>query len=151
MIDTNELLQIFLDAADLEPEGESSVFLGFLAPVDSTAGLDAMLKKHTTHIDMILLTKRMSKISRAKIQAIRCFTYKEYQCLFDRSIKEDEMREFPIFNTLFIATDKQRRLFTRSRDDSYEAYLALLKAFTKVNNPYLNSLLYEVHFERTNK
>jgi hypothetical protein len=154
MIQENDLQIIFLNAIDviIPDEGndnECGVFLGWITPIDAPSGLAAVMDYYTKYIDGLLQSLPMTPLQHIELVMLRCFSHEEYKCLFLSSIKEKDFHAYPIFRTLLITTSEDRLYFTRSRDDSYEAYTAFLEGWTKNYNPFLHTFLYGTHTDST--
>lgn len=149
MIQEQDLEKIFYNAIVIPPKDDSSVFLGSLSPTDAPDGLAAVMKNYTSYIDGLLQSLPLSEVQRIELTMLRSFTYDEYICLFSVT-KEREFVHYPVFRVLLITTDRERKLFiSNSRDESFEAYVALLESWTKINNPFLHTFIYEARANST--
>jgi hypothetical protein len=126
----NDVLHIFLEGAGIETDTEDSIAIGYLFPYSAPAGVDAVMEKYTRYIDALLPV--VGSMQRVQLVIRRGFTFSEYQVLFDSTIREPCFGAYPVFRSLCITTEPERRriAFTLSKD-SYEDYMTvLLKALT---------------------
>lgn len=139
----NKLLQIFLEGAGIEPDTDDSILLGQLLPQDAPAGIDAVMKFYTAHVDGILQQLPTTSSQRVELVIRRGFTFSEYHALFDVAVREKHFGSHAVFRALWITTEQERRriTFTLSKD-SYDDYLAVL---TKALAPF-SSLLVNFFF-----
>ena len=151
MISEQHLENLFYEATDLiQEDNENTVFLGTCQVLDSEVGLSATLTFYTSYWDKFLKNVPLSPLQRLRISLLRCFTFEEYTCIFNLTIKESDFPDYPIFRTLLISSHRERLLFIRSHDNSHAAYLTLLESFSKIHNPFLYSFLYETRFISSN-
>jgi hypothetical protein len=135
----DKLLHIFLEGAGIETDTDDNILLGQLLPQDAPAGVDAIMKTYTAHIDGILQQLPKNSLQRVELVIRRGFTFSEYQALFDVAIREKHFSSHVIFRALWIITEQERRriAFTLSKD-SYDDYLAVL---TKTLSPFPSLLV----------
>jgi len=147
MIQEQDIENLIYNTVDIVPEGEDSVFLGDFLLLDSPACVGAILEYVTRYYDT-LLQLPLNVVERLQLQTQRCFTFEEYQCLFTLSITEHRFMHYAIFKTLLITTNAERLLFIRNHNhdgSSYEGFVAFLQSWSKIHNPFLHSLLYEIY------
>lgn len=144
MISEQHLEALFYEATGLIPEeGGETVYLGTCQILDSDAGLAAVLTFYTRYWDRFLKTVPLTTLQRIRITLLRCFTFEEYTCLFNLTIKESDFHDYPIFRTLLISSHKERLLFIRSHDNSHAAFLTLLESFSKIHSSLIHTFIYE--------
>lgn len=145
MLNRKEIEDLIYSTVDIVPHGEDSVFLGLFRLVDNPETLDLLLVRVTAYYDRLIEILPLSVSDRLSLQMQRCFRYEEYRGLF-KPVQDKDFRK-PIFRTLLLTSKAELSLFTNNptRDESYKSFVALLDSWSKVHNPFLHSLIYDIH------
>lgn len=133
-----KLLHIFLQEADIVQDDEDGIAVGSLRPCDSPAGVQSVMEWHTKNMDA-LLQVLPDGVDKIEVLIRRGFTFAEYQMLFDSTIRENSFNQYPVFRSLWITSERERRrwTFTYSKD-SHDDYMTVL---SKVLQGFAPSLL----------
>lgn len=142
MLSTEQLLQIFLDAAVIVPNTDDSVFLGTMQIQDCEIGFDAIMSAHCSYIDNLLAKAPLSDYEIISLLLVRGFLYAEFLSLWDKSIQPVHFRKHKVFSVLMITNNEERKLFTHLTPNRDE-YNKILSRLLKIHNPYLQNFLYE--------
>ncbi len=146
MLSTEQILQMFFNAAVIVPNSDDSVFLGTMQMQDCDVAFDAVTAAHCNFIDTLLATAPLSDYDYMSLLLLRGFQFTEYLLLHDKSITPLHFKRHKIFSVLLICTSEDRKLFTHLTP-TRDAYNKLLSSFFKVHNPYLYGFLYETQNE----
>lgn len=155
MIDNKQLISIFCNAAFIvppSPDGadEGSVFLGFIQVLDCDEAFDKVVKAYCNVVDNMLASLRMTDLQWLRTIFLRPFSFDEFLLLYDKTIRPTDFTRYPIFSTLRITSEDDRRLFTHLRPERHE-YHNRLAAHIRVYNPLLYQFLYGIHHSGTDK
>lgn len=140
----SDMIYQFLRGAGIEDDTEDSVMLGHLTPSLAPVGIDAVMHKHTSTIDALIQQLPKNSVKRIQMQIIRGFTYNEFLSLFDAGIKEKDFHEHPVFKSLFITSERQRKkwLVIYALTKEYDDYLFILAKSLSPFAPQLVSFFF---------
>jgi hypothetical protein len=135
----DRLTTFFLQGAGIEADDQDSIAIGYLNPYFAPAGIDAVMEKYTAHIDDLLQKLPQGSIEKLKLFIRRGFTFREYQALFDTTIRENSFSSYPVYRSLWITKEQERRrwTFTFSKE-SHDDYMTVLE---KALSPFASWLM----------
>lgn len=150
MIDKEQLISIFCNTVDIVPPSsdgadEDSVFLGFMQVLDCDEGFDELVKAYCKAVDNVLAMVSMTDLQRLQLLLLRPFSFDEYQLLYDKNIRHIDFTRYPIFSTLLITSEDDRRLFTHLHSPERHEYHNRHSQHLRLHNPLMYQFLYEVH------
>lgn len=150
MIDKEQLISIFCDTTHIVPPSsdgadEGSVFLGFIEIQDCEAAFDEVVRTYCKKVDKVLTTIPMTDLQRLQLLFLRPFSFDEFLLLFDRNIRHLDFTRYPIFSTLLITSEDDRRLFTHLRNPDRHEYHNRHSQHLRLHNPLMYQFLYGIH------
>lgn len=150
MINKEKLISIFCKATHIIPPSddgadEGSFFLGFMQVLDCEAGFDEVVKAYCKAVDNLLATVSMTDLQKLQMLFLRPFSFDEFLLLFDKNIRHIDFARYPIFSTLLITSEDDRRLFTHLRNPDRYEYHNRHSQHLRLHNPLMYKFLYDVH------
>lgn len=144
-MENERLTQIFRQGAQLA-DGEDYVLLGKTYAPFVPDGLNAVMQYHCEQTDALLQKLPKGSVKEIELFATRGFTIQEFQALFDLSIREKDFYLYPVFRSLWINTEKQRRKLIYDLDkEKYHDYWTILSSCLARFNPSLLTFFFRTH------
>ncbi|MFV0470898.1 MAG: hypothetical protein ACK5L7_02520 [Paludibacteraceae bacterium] len=140
-----KLTEIFKQGAGLFDGGDGVLFGRTYAPFVPD-GLDAVMLYHCGQVDVLLQKLPKGSVREIELFATRGFTMQEYQALFDLNIREKDFHLYPVFRSLWINTEKQRRklIYTLDKEKYYDYWQTLSSCMARFN-PSLLTFFFRTH------
>jgi hypothetical protein len=140
-----DIMNYFFQGAGIEPDTEDGIAVGQLTPHFATAGVDMVMEKYTTYIDSLIQKLPQGSIARLELFIRRGFTFREYQTLFDMTIRETSFASYVIFRCLWITTERERRRYALAfLKESHDDYIAVLSKTLAPFAPWLINFFFGV-------
>ena len=149
-MNVKELIKVFEASAGIAPDGDDSIVIGTIVPIDCDAAVDAIMLRHTRKVDLLIAGLPFDRIQRLHMLFMRAFTYNEFLALFDTSITEPLFPEHPAFNYFLLKTNKERKRFIYSLTPNRYEYTRLLARCLRSFHPQLYYFLYAPHTDSPN-
>lgn len=142
----HERLQIFIKGAGLTDSTEAVYFGNVLAPY-IPSGVEAVMKEHCSQVDTLLQKLPKGNIKEIELFATRGFTMQEYEALFDLTIREKEYMLYPVFRSLWLLNENERRkLIYPLQKQNFNDYWQLLASHLARFNPHLLTFFFQSQY-----
>ena len=144
-MEREKLTEIFKAGAQLLTDEESVLFGETCAPFVPD-GIEAVMQHHCLETDKLLRKLPKGSTKEIELFATRGFTMQEYQALFDLNIREKDFYLYPVFRSLWINSESQRRkIIYPLQKEKHNDYWQLLTSCLARFNPFLLTFFFRTH------
>ena len=144
-MERKKLTEIFKAGAQLSSSEESVLFGETCAPFVPD-GVEAVMQFHCLETDKLLRKLPKGNTKEIELFATRGFTMQEYQALFDLTIREKDFYLYPVFRSLWINSESQRRkIIYPLQKEKHNDYWQLLVSCLARFNPSLLTFFFRTN------